>query len=495
MSLIFSKTDVIIYNFLREKKTSSFQELSNLGCDNDALRRSLEFLKSEGILKETSVSQTTYELTFLAKKALDHGFIEEIFCNFINKKKILLSSLRSLQIPGLSSQEISLAFGISKRLSLINIVDNQILVKEDFQKTIDQQKTFLKTLSSCSSPPEQFVNDFLQRKFILKKINLLKSYTFVLEKNFTEQAEYIIDLTPDMLKLKNYNLPFKSYDVTKLSKPAQVGRIHALKLIINYLKDVYLQMGFKEMQGPFVECAFWSMDSMFISQEHPMRDIQDTFYLPLKGSLVKNKPFLNKIKKLHENGWNTNSIGHQYTWNEELARALILRTHTTSVTFRTLYTLSSQEKKKSKYFCIGKCFRNETTDATHLAEFHHAEGFVIDDKISLSDLIGFSKTFLEKLGLSDFKFKPTYNPYTEPSLEILAFSKKHNAYIEIMNSGIFRREALAPYGIKNNVIAWGIGVERIAMLLLDKGNIKEIVGDECDIDFLRNYVLSFKDKI
>ncbi len=258
---------------------------------------------------------------------------------------------------------------------------------------------------------------------------------------------------------------------------------------MGYIRDLYLEMGFKEMSGPYVDVSFWPMDSMFISQDHPMRELQDTFYLPLKGSLVKDKSFLEKIKNVHENGGETGSTGHQYVWNEDMAKDLILRTHTTSVTFRTFYSLSKEEKKNSKYFCIGKVFRNESLDATHLAEFYPAEGFVIGKNIGLSDLIGFIKEFLAKLGITKIKIKPTYNPYTEPSVEVFAYFEKSKSYKEIMNSGIFRQETLEPYGIKNNVIAWGIGIERIGMLLLEKGNIKEVFGDDCDIDFLRNYII------
>lgn len=491
MVIKINEIDYSLYNLLKEKKTLSFEEINSaLDIEIDSLRRALEFLKSEEVISEKVDEIITYSLTEIGAISLKNGFIEEIFCDFIKDKEVLVSSLKSLDIPNLEKEEISLAFGISKRNNLILIEQGKIVPTKDYKEKIDSKKNDLNLIVSGKETSQEKINDFLQRKFIIKKITLDKEYSFIKEKDYAVDKDTIINLTSEILKSRDYkNLKFKEYQVSKLPKPAEIGRIHPMRLIMGYIRDLYLEMGFKEMSGPYVDVSFWPMDSMFISQDHPMRELQDTFYLPLKGSLVKDKSFLEKIKNVHENGGETGSTGHQYVWNEEMAKDLILRTHTTSVTFRTFYSLSKEEKKNSKYFCIGKVFRNESLDATHLAEFYQAEGFVIGKNIGLSDLIGFIKEFLAKLGIIKIKIKPTYNPYTEPSVEVFAYFEKSKSYKEIMNSGIFRQETLEPYGIKNNVIAWGIGIERIGMLLLEKGNIKEVFGDDCDIDFLRNYII------
>jgi len=492
MSLKFNETDHSIYNLLKEKKKLSFKELtSSLDIDVDSVRRSLEFLKTEKIVSEEVKETIFYDLTDVGKNSLEKGFIEEIFCNHLKDNQLLISSLKNLDVEGLEKSEVSLAFGLSKRLGLISIEDGKIIVKDSFLEKINSsKKTLKKIIEKPDDSLKDAVADFLQRKFIIKKAIVDKSYSFLEEKTFFVDKDTIVNLTPDILKKGNYkDLKFKEFDVSKLPQPSEIGRIHPMRLVMGYIRDLYIEMGFKEMTGPFVDTSFWPMDSMFISQDHPMRDIQDTFYLPIKGNLPKSKAFLEKIKAVHETGGKTGSVGHQYVWDKELSRNLILRTHTTSVTFRTFYNLSKEDKKNSKYFCIGKVFRNETLDATHLAEFYQAEGFVIGKNIGLSDLIGFIKEFLKKLGINKIKIKQTYNPYTEPSVEVFAYFEKSKSYQEIMNSGIFRKETLEPYGIKNNVIAWGIGIERIGMLLLEKGNIKEVFGDDCDIDFLRNYII------
>jgi len=274
-----------------------------------------------------------------------------------------------------------------------------------------------------------------------------------------------------------------------LPRPKDIGRIHPLKIIINQLRDLYLEMGFKEMKGPYVETSFWNMDAMFISQDHPARDSQDTFFLKESGSLPLDELLIENVSTIHKNGGSTGSFGYQYDWSEAQARSLVLRTHTTAVTFRTLYDLSTEEKQFSKYFSIGKVFRNETIDSTHLPEFHQAEGFVIGPNLGLADLLGFIKEFFSKLGINEIRFKPTYNPYTEPSVEAYCYLEKENRWVEIINAGIFRPEATTPFGISNNVIAWGLGVERLAMLLYKCNSLKEIHGDEPNLDWLRTYIL------
>ena len=228
------------------------------------------------------------------------------------------------------------------------------------------------------------------------------------------------------------------------------------------------------------------MDVYF--SESPARDMQDTFYLNETGDLPKNKDLILKVSEIHNNGWKTGSKGYQYDWNEQIAKKLLLRTHTTATTYRTFYNLSLEEKENSKYFCVDKVFRNETIDYTHLPEFHQAEGFIIGDDLSLADLMAFIKEFFSKFGITKVRFKPTYNPYTEPSVEASGYHEKTNTWIELINAGIFRPESLAPFGINKTVIAWGFGVERLAMFIYQKP-IKDIHGNDANIEWLREYIV------
>jgi phenylalanyl-tRNA synthetase alpha chain len=477
-----------LYSLIKKKliKNNNKEQLENL---KDNIRRSIEILKYNSLILEENIINKEYILEKNALNALENGFIEEIFCNYIKHKNIKISNLKDLDIPNLDKNSISLAFGLLKKQDLIYLDNGTIKLKDDYLKKIEENRTILQKIqnNNLTKISKHILENLLKRKdFISVKDKVIKKYKINKIVNYENKEPKTLYLTSDLLKEDISKIDLKEFDVEKLPKPKTIGRVHPLRQVIYYMRDVFIQMGFKEMKGPYIETCFWNMDSMFISQDHPARDQQDTFYLPISGDLPKDETLIKTIQKLHKDGFFTKSKGYQYDWSKELAKKLVLRTHTTATTYRTFYKLKN--KNNQKYFCIDKVFRNETIDSSHLPEFHQAEGFVIGDDLSLSNLLGFIKTFLNKLGINKIKFKPTYNPYTEPSVEALAYFEKQKEWIEVINAGIFRPESLAPYNIKNNVIAWGFGVERIAMLIYNK-TIKEIFGDECDLDWLRNYTI------
>jgi len=138
-------------------------------------------------------------------------------------------------------------------------------------------------------------------------------------------------------------------------------------------------------------------------------------------SEIRKREYMKETKAIHEKG-GFGSIGYQYDWKEDIAKQNIMRTHTTAISSQMLYQLSQQKKfEPKKYFSIDRVFRNETLDATHLAEFHQVEGMVIDRNLSLCHLKGIISEFFKRVGMTKVKFKPAYNPYTEPSMEIFAY--------------------------------------------------------------------------
>jgi len=190
---------------------------------------------------------------------------------------------------------------------------------------------------------------------------------------------------------------------------------------------------------------------------------------------------------MHESG-GQGSIGWRYDWSEDEARKNILRTHTTAVSARTLRQLGEDYKRDGyftpkKYFSIDRVFRNETLDATHLAEFHQVEGLIADRNLGLGHLIGVMKEFFVRVGIDKLRFKPAYNPYTEPSMEVFGFHPQLKKWIEVGNSGVFRPEMLLPMGLPEDVsvVAWGIGLERWAALLYNVRSIKDLFSFQQDI--------------
>ena len=246
------------------------------------------------------------------------------------------------------------------------------------------------------------------------------------------------------------------------------------------------------MAYSFVETGFWNFDALFVPQQHPARDMQDTFFIsdPLKADKPSGdtpdsqalssgsppdseqdtstfrdyKEYWDNVKEVHEKG-KYDSIGYRYPWREEESLRLVLRTHTTATSTYMLHKLAANPRP-ARYFSIDRVFRNETVDATHLAEFHQVEGVIADWNLTLGGLIGFMEVFFSKMGIHRLRFKPAYNPYTEPSMEIFGFHEGLNKWVEIGNSGMFRPEMLEPMGFPRDmrIYGWGLSLERPTMI-------------------------------
>jgi phenylalanyl-tRNA synthetase alpha chain len=308
------------------------------------------------------------------------------------------------------------------------------------------------------------------------------------------------DLTYEMLASGSWkNLNFKPYNFKALGAKIPTGALCPLSKVRAEFRQIFFEMGFEEMPtNRFVETGFWNFDALFVPQQHPARDQQDTFFIsdpPIgdppradpgeepakvlnprhsrkisKVSVPAQKPTLDfnqyykNIREVHENGL-YGSIGYRYKWREEETLKLVLRTHTTAVSTYMLHKLALNPRP-ARYFSIDRVFRNEAVDATHLAEFHQVEGVIADFDLTLGGLIGFMQTFFGKMAVKNLRFKPAYNPYTEPSMEIFGYHEGLGKWVEIGNSGMFRPEMLESMGLPPNmrVYGWGLSLERPTMI-------------------------------
>ncbi len=268
----------------------------------------------------------------------------------------------------------------------------------------------------------------------------------------------------------------RRYDVTKLPRKAYPGKIHPYQRIIAEMREILLDMGFEELYGGIVQQSYWNFDALFQPQDHPAREMQDTFYL---RETLPLPPGYEKVKAMHISGGNTSSTGWGGTWKEEKAEQCVLRTHTTSV---SIQHLAKNPNPPVKAFCIGRVYRRETIDTTHLAEFEQLEGIVMDEGVTFGNLLGILREFYHRIGFEGVRFKPSYYPYTEPSLDAEVFVEGIG-WIEMGGAGIFREEVTVPLGINYPVLAWGLGVSRIAMLRLGLKDLRYL--HRSDVAFLR----------
>ncbi len=445
-----------------------------------------------------TISQTQEQyacLDTLGKRYAGADLPEVVFL-----KKLVTGPVSQKDV-GLTGVEFSSALGFLKRNGLVEIQKSATLTFVATEKAAG-------FLGSYVHPLERYSQEVLVSRLgdvqkndlpVLVKRGLVKLFN---KKSITatvtaqgkevlsalqttyKDLELVDVLTPDMLKDGSWqHKEFRHYQVDLAVPTHAVGRRHPMKVANNILRDIFVEMGFCEMAGPMVESAFWNMDVMWIPQDHPARDDQDTFYL--EGS-VKSLPanLVAAYKKMHEEGL-VRSHTTPGSWSEEVASKRLLRTHSTATSFRTLACLAAKgDLANGKYFYCANNFRNEAVDATHLNDFFQAEGFIIGDNLSLADLMGFVKEFYAKLGIHKIRFKPTFNPYTEPSMEAHYYDPVMKKWYALINSGIFRAETLQPLGITKTIIAWGMGASRVAALLAKKHSMRELTGASCDFGWL-----------
>ncbi|MDH5690637.1 MAG: phenylalanine--tRNA ligase subunit alpha, partial [Candidatus Bathyarchaeota archaeon] len=292
-----------------------------------------------------------------------------------------------------------------------------------------------------------------------------------LVKKGIEVVGEVSQLTPELIRTGRWRkIKLRRFNVKAPGPTVCLGKIHPVQQIIQHVREIFLEMGFTEIRGSIVETAFWNFDALFQPQDHPARDIVDTFYLaqPKKGKLPE-KEVVEAVAETHENGWITGSRGWEYSWSPEEAKRLVLRTHTTAATIRYL---AENKEPPVKVFSVDRVYRNEKLDYKHLAEFHQIEGIIMDKKVTLRDLMGTLKEFYLKLGLKKVQFWPSYFPYTEPSMQSTVYVPELKTWVELCGMGIFRPEVLAPLGIKHPVLAWGGGLERLILLKLGIEDIR-----------------------
>ena len=311
----------------------------------------------------------------------------------------------------------------------------------------DEDQVILRNIDSKVGEQKKEVIDALKKRKLIsqavtKFFKVLKGPKY--QPSVVEKAS---DLTTDMIMNKKWEeQEFKEYNFNSLGKEIETGNLHPLLKVRTQFREILLEMGFEEMPtNNFVESSFWNFDSLFQPQQHPARDMHDTFFLshPEK-SQIDDAEYWEKVKTMHEKGGD-GSLGWRYNWSYDEAKKNIFRTHTTAVSSRMLYEIAKEpEFKPRKLFSIDRVFRNETLDYTHLAEFHQIEGLIADRNIGLGHLKGVIREFFNKIGIKQLWFKPAYNPYTEPSMEIFGYHPILKKKVEIGNSGIFRPEMLGP---------------------------------------------------
>ncbi len=303
-------------------------------------------------------------------------------------------------------------------------------------------------------------------------------------------TEEVSQLTPEhIVSGKWQEVKLRKYNIEAPVVASWPGKKHPYARFLDELKQKLVALGFKEMTGPMVESCFFNFDALYTPQDHPAREIFGVYSIksPQFGSIPQHcESAIQNVRKTHENGWKTGSTGWRYSFSMKETRRLILRAHGTALSVRTL--LSKDLEIPGKYFAVARCYRPDVVDKTHLSEFNQVEGIIVGEDLTLRDLLGVLKRFATDIAGADrVKFRPDYFPFTEPSVELVAY-KKGYGWLEFGGSGIFRPEVTQPLGINVPVLAWGLGVDRLFMMKAKIDDIRYLFAE--NLDWIRHKELT-----
>ena len=293
-------------------------------------------------------------------------------------------------------------------------------------------------------------------------------------------AEEVSQLSPELLKDGSWRSKrFRKYTISLRAPRIGTGKKHPYREFLDTVKTKLVSMGFQEMRGSLVETEFWNMDALFMPQFHPARDIHDVYFVKQPTHATKiAEPFLSRVTKAHQDGGKTGSTGWKYAFNMERAKRLVLRSQGTAVSARTL---AAGPLTPGKYFSIARCFRYDQVDATHATDFFQVEGIVLGKDINFRTLLGLLNLFAREVAQAkEVKFVPAYFPFTEPSVE-LHVRHPRLGWMELGGAGLFRPEVTLPLGVDVPVIAWGLGLDRMAMVALGIHDIRELFTDNLEL--------------
>jgi phenylalanyl-tRNA synthetase alpha chain len=474
---------------------ASPEEIFNTGGFNQHVEvaNASSWLQSKKLVSMENKLKIVYSLGTEGKRFVEKGLPEKRALNLLaeHKGRVRLNDLS----PVLAADEIPVAIGWLKTNGWATIRKDKgtvIEMTEQGKKAVSEVTDAERILQRLHEHPEleiekDSIKPLVSRKNVIREKELITSTILlteegkkILDTGFDIQEE-ITQVTSAVIKNGEWKeKPIRPYDIHAFAPACHGGKPHPLVKLIDDIRQIFVEMGFQEIQGDYVESCFWNMDVLFIPQDHPAREMQDTFYCKTPARLpITEKPLLEEIARVHENGGKTGSTGWGASFSKTEGERALLRTHTTVNTIRYLY---HHPTPPCKVFSLERVFRKENIDTTHLPEFYQIEGIIHEEHANFRQLIGILKEFYHRIGFEKIRFRPGYFPYTEPSMEVEVFW--NGKWMELGGSGIFRPEVTEPVGVKNPVLAWGLGLERLAMLRYGLNDIRSLYIS--DIDWLRN---------
>jgi phenylalanyl-tRNA synthetase alpha chain len=446
--------------------------------DIDQVRRGVEWLKFKSMVSVEESSSFIVSLTQRGQDAAGSGLPERKLVAAIKSGNDTVEKVRQSGL--LNKDEVSAAVSAARRNGWVQFSDGGKMSVSGAESHSPQELILQKLRKgsvelAALEEEERRAVELLKKRpdYIIVKevkqtrISITPSGNGALQGMDEGQVER--KLTPDMITSGRWKeIRLGPLDVEAPAPVAYPGRSHPLVDIIDEVKEIFVGLGFEEIDGDMVQSGFWNFDALFIPQDHPAREMQDTFYVSGQSQKIPaTEDQIRRVAGVQDKGWGSG-------WKLAEAERMVLRTHTTPVTLREL---AATKPDVGRLFSVGRVFRNEKPSYKHLVEFNQVEGVATAPGLSLRDLMGLQKEFYAKMGIKKVKFWPTFFPYTEPSLQSMVYNESLHKWVELFGMGLFRPEVTRPLGIKNPVLAWGGGIERIAMLRFGLDDVRELYGN------------------
>ncbi len=493
----FEKKVLKALHELKRASPEEVRKMSGLGQLVEVMNAS-SWLQAKGLVKIDEVIMRSYSLK--KPQAASRPLPERVAIEVLSKDHKGKGSMADLKRSGrLKDEEIAIALGWIKKKgwgdvtkhgtdTIISLTgkgtaalhakgEDELLIEKLAKTEVSETDAKIETIEMLKQR-----KDIINEKHTSTRTISLTDYGKTIAALDLKIREEVAQLTPELIQSGRWrDIEVRKYDVNAFAPMIHGGRKHPLTIQLEKVRSIFLNMGFTEVTGQFVESAFWNMDVLFTAQDHPARELQDTFYIknPERLSLSDDEELVDKVKQVHENGWTTGSLGWRYKWSRAEAERALLRTHTTVNSVRYI---AKHPKPPFKVFCIGRIFRNEAMDSTHLPEFTQIEGIVCEKGANFDMLCGLLKEFYSRMGIPKIRIRPAYFPYTEPSLEVEFYW--NGQWMELGGAGVFRPEVTAALGVDEPVLAWGLGFERLAMLVWGLKDIRDIYVS--DVDWLKS---------
>ncbi len=470
-------------------------DVDRLPMDRSAALALASLLSDKGLVRVERSVKKVLRLTDRGREALDRGLPEERLLSLLRSSggSVPLRAVRESSLFA-DRAELDAALGEARRAGWISFqkVDGETVVGLSNAPEEVPLARALRAAAAGEQVPEDMIRRLRSRGLVREEE--LAQFTVSLTDEGLRVARgevpvaiEVAKLTRELIETGSWrNVRLKSYDVTLPPPTVYPGKSHPYVQFLEEVREILIGMGFEEVKSPIVEMEFWNFDVLFQAQDHPAREVHDSYSLayPSRAPRTPDDSLVDRVRRTHEDGWRTGSTGWRYRWSFDTAMRLMLRSQTTSASARTL---ASRRELPLKIFVIDRVFRPEALDRTHSMEFHQCEGVVLAEGLTVRHLLGYLREFANKLGFEEVAFRPAYFPFTEPSVE--AYVKHPElGWIEIAGSGLFRPEVLIPLGYdypKVQALAWGIGIGRLAMVRLGIEDIRDLHSQ--DLQFLREF--------